>query len=290
MDKNNLQNTAYALSSSGKTYLLNDEFAICETTGAHELTHPLKLRYNMIMVCLSGLVKIGLNLQNYTLAARSMIFIPRDTILEHFQGLDESETITCLFTDEFYAEGTTESQLIGQQFFQNPVSQISANSWEEVVTVFRLIERKLTEEDNLYKKKAVMGYISVLVSSGYNVLRQSLALSQENDENRSMQVFRQFLLLVQQHYREHHNIMFYADKICLTPKYLSKLVQQASGKLAGEWIAQYLLLEAKTLLSNQESSMLQISELLNFSSPSAFIAFFKKHTGMTPKKYRSLYH
>src|SRR5699024_7196307 len=96
----------------------------------------------------------------------------------------------------------------------------------------------------------------------------------------------QFKALLADHFIEERNVAFYAEKMHLTPKYFSTLIKKTSGKTAGDWINEKLLLEAKVRLQNQAWSIAQIAENLNFSDPSHFGRFFRKHTGMSPTAYR----
>ncbi|MBQ2151347.1 MAG: AraC family transcriptional regulator, partial [Bacteroidales bacterium] len=77
-----------------------------------------------------------------------------------------------------------------------------------------------------------------------------------------------------------------ADKLCLTPKYLSKLVRSVSGRSGPEWIDSFVLVEAKNMLKYSEMSIKEIVYRLNFPSSSVFYKFFKSHTGQTPSEYR----
>jgi len=274
-----------------KRYQLDEGFCICESwgdcqkalTGDAHLPH--QIQQNAILICLQGEITIGMNLHSCCLRQLDMTFIPEKTIIEEFSCSTDAQSIICIFNKGYYEDDSIDNSLVRQQFFITPSYHIQDDAIEEILTLFHLIERKIEEPDNLYKEKAVKGYIQVLMSSGYNSMRQSSALRNQAQASRSQQVFQQFLLLVHQHYRQEHSISFYADKICLTPKYLSQLVMQASGQQAGEWINRYLMLGAKALLLDQKHTIMEISESLCFSSPSAFIAFFKKHTGTTPKKY-----
>ena len=99
-------------------------------------------------------------------------------------------------------------------------------------------------------------------------------------------VFDQFLNLVADHHTKERGMAFYADKMCLTPKYLSKLVKTASGKSAPEWIDSFVILEAKNMLRYSEIPIKEIVSRLNFPNPSTFHKFFKLKTGMTPLQYR----
>lgn len=84
------------------------------------------------------------------------------------------------------------------------------------------------------------------------------------------------------------DISFYAEKLCLTPKYLSSIIRDVSGELAGNWIDNYVIIEAKALLISSNLTIQEICYKLNFSTPSSFTRFFKRITGMSPRKFRTL--
>ena len=72
----------------------------------------------------------------------------------------------------------------------------------------------------------------------------------------------------------------------MTPKYLSLLVKNVSNRTAGEWIDNYVVLEAKALLSSSTLSNQEISDRLNFTNQSFFGKYFKQHVGISPTEYR----
>ena len=82
--------------------------------------------------------------------------------------------------------------------------------------------------------------------------------------------------------------VFVADKLCVSPKYLSSIVHQVSGKYATDWINQYVILEAKSMLRMESVAIKDVSNRLNFANQSFFAKFFKQHTGYTPKEYKAL--
>ena len=106
--------------------------------------------------------------------------------------------------------------------------------------------------------------------------------------SRKRQIFDRFIEELRQHYASERSIGFYAEQVCLTPKYLSQVVYAVSGRYAGEWIRDYVILEAKALLRIRQYSIQQISDMLNFANQSFFGAYFKKATGFTPSEYRNL--
>ena len=105
--------------------------------------------------------------------------------------------------------------------------------------------------------------------------------------SRGKMIFEQFVRLVSEYHSMYRNVGFYADKLCLTPKYLSKLIKETSGRSAPDWIDAYVILEAKNLLKYSNIAIKEIVYKLNFPNQSVFYKFFKARTGMTPTEYRN---
>jgi AraC-like DNA-binding protein len=95
-----------------------------------------------------------------------------------------------------------------------------------------------------------------------------------------------FLAIVKENYRKQRMIEFYSEKLFLTPKHLSRVIKERSGKSAGEWIEDHIMLEAMALLKSTDKTIQQISEELNFPSQSFFGKYFKRRADISPKEYR----
>ena len=109
----------------------------------------------------------------------------------------------------------------------------------------------------------------------------------KKSSSRSKVIFEQFIKLVAEYHLKERNVGFYADKLCLTPKYLSKLIKTATGRSAPDWIDAYVILEAKNLLKYSNVTIKEVVYRLNFPNQSVFYKFFKARTGMTPSEYRN---
>lgn len=93
-------------------------------------------------------------------------------------------------------------------------------------------------------------------------------------------------LLSEYHSRE-RSLAFYADKMYLTPKYVSRIIKEYSGKRAIDWISEYVIAEASIMLSHTDLTVQEIAYKLNFPTQSAFGKYFKEATGVSPKRFRS---
>ncbi|MDR1763503.1 MAG: helix-turn-helix domain-containing protein [Dysgonamonadaceae bacterium] len=96
----------------------------------------------------------------------------------------------------------------------------------------------------------------------------------------------EFLQLAERHFKSERQVGFYAEKLCLTPEYLSQIIKTATGKSANEWIDDYVILEAKALLKSSKLSIQQIADELHFADQSVFGKYFKRMEGVSPKEYR----
>lgn len=96
-----------------------------------------------------------------------------------------------------------------------------------------------------------------------------------------------FLNLARQHFRKERFLDFYADKLDITTKHLSRTVKMQTGTTAVEWLNRFIILEAKVMLRSSNLNIQQIAEELNFPSQSFFGKYFKKATGISPKDYRN---
>ena len=104
---------------------------------------------------------------------------------------------------------------------------------------------------------------------------------------RSIDLYNTFVSLVAEHYRKAHDVNFYADKLCITPRYLSQITDKTVAKSPKQIIADYLMSEAKTYLDTTRLTIQEIADKLGFSSQALFCKFFKHQSNTSPREYRS---
>lgn len=106
--------------------------------------------------------------------------------------------------------------------------------------------------------------------------------------NRGYTVFNEFCHLLTMHYREQHEVAFYAEKAHLTTRHFSVVIKNEVGLSASDYIEQYLATQAKNLLTSRpDLSVQQISDHLGYADSPSFSRFFKRHTGITPGEFRA---
>ncbi|MDO4217466.1 MAG: AraC family transcriptional regulator [Bacteroidales bacterium] len=115
---------------------------------------------------------------------------------------------------------------------------------------------------------------------------QGKALERTTAPNRSDELMQRFLSMVNSHYIEEHELPFYAEELCITTTYLSRLVRQIFDCTAKDIINKALLSESEYLLRTTQLTIAQIADQLHFADQSSFNHFFARHKGMSPSAFR----
>lgn len=163
-----------------------------------------------------------------------------------------------------------------------PVIQVSDSKFDDLQSYFRFLYKE-SNEHSIYQEEIIRSivYALILEISGEYEKQYNL---KSGAQIKSDDLSDKFFHLLAVYYKEKRTVQFYADKLNITAKYLSTAIKKATGRPVLEWLHEAVLIEAKMLLKTTGLTVQEISDRLNFSSPSAFVQFFKKHVGTTPKK------
>lgn len=258
------------------------------------LGHPCRFDGYMLLYCVKGRIRLNVNLAEYCIE-EGMIFmnVPGNIIrVNEILDVPKDEVrYVCMAMSKDFLQGMhLDANKVfneGMSMMENPSVRLSQKEIDMVKCGLELITR-IVNSDALYKKEALLSTLSSMFYLLMGVWRKRGEELQESAQsNRSRVIFDQFIKLVSEYHTRYRNVGFYADKLCLTPKYLSKLIKNATGRSAPDWIDQYVILEAKNLLKYSGVTIKEIVYRLNFPNQSVFYKFFKARTGMTPTEYRN---
>lgn len=286
------------LFSSCPSIGLGDDFFIMDIHlgEPHQpLAHPCRFDGYMLIYCISGHVRLNVNLNEYDLRENMVFFnLPGNLIRvnELVDTKQEDLHYVCLaMSKDFVGELKIDMNKLfteGMSLLDNPGMEMTASE-QDVATKYIELIGKVLSSDMTFKKES----ICTIMASVFYMLAGIWSRKQESQNvvpqttSRSRMIFDQFIKLVSEYHTKYRNVGFYADKLCLTPKYLSKLIKDVSGRSAPDWIDSYVILEAKNLLKYSNVAIKEIVYTLNFPNQSVFYKFFKSRTGMTPSDYRS---
>ena len=281
---------------SGISLGIGDDFFISRLQDRPEYVHlkyPFRVDCYVAAYCVEGTVDCSVNLTDYHLTTGTLLlFTPGNIvrITEPEQTEHLRLTLICASTSFITSIGINPSKFLieAMDVLRDPCIHLSADE-TEMLHKYVNLALDITKTNPQFIKESIGG----LVSSVFYQFAGFLADSKRRQDmespvrtSRQRQMLEQFIkLAINDHARE-HLVGYYADKMCVTPKYLSKIVKEASGRSVPDWLSELLILDAKNMLRHSDMTIKEISARLNFPSQSFFFRFFKNHTGQTPTQYR----
>lgn len=176
------------------------------------------------------------------------------------------------------------------QFGSLPCMELTHAESQSLRSFISMVEQELKGSETDFSSEIIGGLIAATIYKVGDILTHYLTEHPEVDSpihNRAEEYFRQFTELLGEHYKHERSVGFYARQLCITPKYLTTLIKRISGKSVSEWIDNYVILEAKTLLKYSNMSVQEIAYYLNFPNQSFFGSYFKRNAGMSPSQYKA---
>ena len=266
---------------------VDEDLALIPITSANykdRRLEPTKLSHALIAVATSGHCDIKVNIKEYELEAPMLLTLMPGQIVEfgkasiNFEGY--AIALSKRFIDIVNLPGWQQQYM---NIYNNPVRELSPEVQGAMKVFFSILYHAAEDTDNPFRLQVIENLIRVFYYGGLSKFH-NLKDMQQGQKN---SIVERFIELVRQHYRDERQIGFYADKLCITPKYLSKLVKENTGRSAGEWIENHVILDARAMLQSSDMTIQQIASSLNFPNQSFFGKYFKRATGLSPKQYRN---
>ncbi len=243
---------------------------------------PYRAKEGRIIRILQGTGRISINLIEYEVSAHQIIIIPDNSLIELLEISPDYDFQVIVPACNFLP--ALPGSILSEIYTRNGiVLSLNEEEWTQAEMFFTLLWNIL--HSSPYRRETVQHFIISLLYNlkyTYEQTRTTTPLRLSRRE----EIFRRFIALVNEHSKQERSVNFYADKLCLTPHYLSTIIREASGQTVMQWINQSVVLEAKVLLKHSDLLIFQISDELNFPNPSFFSKFFKRMTGMTPAEYQ----
>lgn len=174
------------------------------------------------------------------------------------------------------------------QLQQELILEITHEQSIEMATMIKQIHNFITKKNTLFYEEMVKSSIAVLGYALMSLFAENIEPEDIANTNisREENYFKQFMILLNEHHIKERSVLFYANKMHLSPKYLSAVVKSVSGKTPSHWIDEIVIMEAKNILKYSGMNIQEVAYYLNFPNQSFFGKYFKQRTGMTPSTYR----
>ncbi|MCR5454267.1 MAG: helix-turn-helix domain-containing protein [Bacteroidales bacterium] len=249
---------------------------------------PRKLVHHLLVTIYRGEIELMANLEKITVKAGEVLSLAEGTIGELISLSDDCQIAMMYFNTDLWPVYNIKSEyltMFNAFFVSNMVVKPSDKVLNEFKFCYSKIKEILSDNEFLFKREAVVGYLQVLLANACQWISSQPNNKETEGSDNAQRIFKQFLFLVSKNFLNERSLAFYAEKMCISVKYLSQTVAKASGRVAIDWIKDYVILEAKAMLKSKKYNVQQVSDNLKFANPSFFGKYFKSATGITPRKY-----
>lgn len=241
-----------------------------------------------LIVCTQGEFGFSLASEVHTAVAGETVFIPEGTLFRIIRQSADMEISILIYKVQPIKD------ILGNQVYSvHLYSRMSPDLpcvWktgdeEDMITYMALISSDTPSDNDLF---AISERKLLLLSLTYRLCAvfQRKYLSGQTANIRQTEIFLRLIQFIDRYYTSQRGVEFYADKLCLSPKYLSSVSKAVCGYTVQELVFKAIVRRSMSLLDSTNKTVLEISEELNFPNPSSFGTFFRKQTGLSPQKYR----
>ncbi|MBP3776208.1 MAG: AraC family transcriptional regulator [Prevotella sp.] len=249
---------------------------------------PTRMNFILMALCRHGRAQYAIDTREQTVKPGDLLFISERHIVDNYMASPDFECLCIMVSTEFYHGFIQNVKNVSSLLLfsmNNPVVSLTPREMQVYSNYYQTIREKMSDHEHHYRTDLVKALLLAMFYDMSNVIwrvEQQGAKSQ----TRADVIFAQFIRLLEQHFRKERRVSWYAEQLCITPKYLAEIVKQVSKRTPNEWIDNYVVLEIRVLLKNSTKSIKEISDELQFPNQSFLGKYFKEHIGVSPSQYR----
>ena len=248
---------------------------------------PKVVESGFVAICLKGECEVMIDHVVYNFTAGQMCVGLTSIVVQTLWKSRDLECVLLAANIEFLRNiniPSVSDLLIAMR--DNPCVTLSEEDRIELPAYFRYIQAVYNRKSHLYRLE-ITKQLLLVICYEIAAIYQNENISKRQIYTYKDSVFRNFMRLLSDKHQEERRVVFYAEKLCVSTKYLSSVVKEVSNKTAAEWIDDFVLRNIKIFLTTTTLTIQQISDKFNFPNPSFFTQYFKRATGKTPKEYRN---
>ena len=249
--------------------------------------HLFKLEDACIFFCHSGEARIEIDLLEYDITPNTQIIFLPNSIINYSYASPDLSISYITFSNAFFQEATVR---LDPSFFhflkENPVVTLPVERTRTINGLIIALEDLYKDKENCFRLQILRNYIQSFLLDIYDKTYRTFQPNRQEGLSRQEELFKRFIQLIHKHCLNQREVSFYAQKMFITPRYLSAITQAVAGETAKNIIDKHVILEIKVLLESTDLSIQEIANRLQFPDQSFFGRYFKKHTSISPQYYR----
>lgn len=269
-----------------------EPFAVGTTDFAFSDDRIVRNENGAIFLCREGSAKATVDQYDGTICSNTLVLLLPGSLIRIFGRTDDFRMDYCTFTDDLFIE------IAGRfdpAFFrllkEHPLFDLPETMVEGMKYWFQIVGYTYRDKDNLFRNIIIRNRLQNLFLESYDKMQRFSTQFHQHRESeistRQSELLRRFISLVKKHCTHERNVAFYADKLCISTRYLTAIVRNTTNESVKSIIDRNVVLEIKNLLQSTDLSIQEIAYELHFPDQSYLGRFFKKHTGQSPSAFRN---
>ena len=249
---------------------------------------PIKFDMALFGLCLDGNLQMLIDSNTVNLHRNSyVVVLPRQVIEVQSPYTLQKGIFVCMNRKKYTEVILQLREMLPFILYikSHPCAELSEKDVAWIKEYHSHIFDEMRDNDNIFKAETCRSLLTAMLYKVCNIYGRDIFPKSEV-HTRQDDIFIKYMNLVSNNFREHREVSWYAEQLCITPKYLTTVVKHVSGKSANEWIWNSVIGEAKLELRSTHKPIQQIAEDLHFSSQSFFGKYFRQYTGMSPQAFR----
>ena len=280
-----LQNTK---SWGNAKYIEDDIIIVDDISTALIPKDPRRMNFLILALCTEGEATYTLDTQEMRIQKNDVLLILDRHVVSNFTASKDLKALCIIISVKFFFEsirnvGDISSLLLLSRNF--PVIKLAQEETETFRSYFYLLKTKAADKQNKFRRKLVSTLILAMFYDLSNVVQRMLNTDSMR-QTRAEIIFTKFIKLLEGNFKQERRVGWYAEQLCITPKYLSETIKNVSRRTPNEWIDNYVTIEMRIQLRNSTKSIKEIAEEMNFANQSFLGKYFKEHVGISPSEYR----
>ena len=247
-----------------------------------------RLNFILMAMCKKGKAQYSIDTRQQVVKPGDLLFVSERHVVDNYVASPDFECLCIMLTTEYYHGFVQDVKNVSSLLLfsmNNPVVPLTSKEIQVFTNYFETIREKMADTSHHYRSPLIKALLLAMFYDMSNVIYR-VERQGNRKHTRAEAIFANFIRLLEENFRTQHRVSWYAEQLCITPKYLSEIVKKISLRTPNEWIDSYVILEARVLLKNTTKSIKEITDELNFPNQSFLGKYFKEHVGVSPSEYR----
>lgn len=266
-----------------------EQFVVGDTDLRYFEEHSCRTDGGAILFCRRGSATVTVDQLRDRVTRDTLLLLLPGSILHLNERTDDFRVRFCAFSLELFSEA---AYRLDPSFFhilhEHAIIRLPDRIIEGVRNWFQMASYTYRDRGNIFRNTIIRNRLqNVLLEAFDKTQRFAPDVHSQTGTTRQADLFQRFVALVHEHCTEQREVAFYADRLCISTRYLSTIIRSVAHSTAKEFIDRSVVLEIKMLLGSTELSVQEIAYRLHFPDQSYLGRFFKKHTGVSPTEFRN---